>query len=151
MPTMAGGRSTDEMVAWLVDRAEISDLLHRFAQALDRRDWDAYEANFADDGELILPWGGHKGRVGMAAYVSRDLGRFAATHHISANHQVSVTGDTATSRSYLQAVHVLRPGDPASHFDVGGWYDNDYRRTAEGWRLTRVVITPVWESGTNPF
>lgn len=143
----ASTATLDEMVRWLVDRAEISDLLHRFARALDEKDFESYAATFAEEGELILPWGGHRGRQGLADYVQADLARFPRTHHISANHQISVDGDRATSRSYLQAVHLVQGGDPREHWDVGGWYDNQYRRTPDGWRFTRVAITDVWQAG----
>jgi hypothetical protein len=56
-PTEPAGMpsGTEEMLAWLVDRAQISDLLHRFARALDDRDWVAYADTYAEDGVLVLP------------------------------------------------------------------------------------------------
>lgn len=137
----------DEQLGWLVDRAQISDLLYRFARALDEKDFEGYAGLYAEDGELVLPWGGHRGRAGLAEHVRGDLGGFGATHHISSNHLIEVDGDSAASRSYLQAVHVLDAADRRTHWDVGGWYDCSYRRTAEGWRFTRVAITDVWHGG----
>ena len=83
---------------------------------------------------------GDPGSRGARRFVSRDLGRFHATHHISANHSIEIDGDTASSRSYVLAMHVVDPDDQASQWLGGGWYDNEYRRTADGWRLTRVRI-----------
>jgi 3-phenylpropionate/cinnamic acid dioxygenase small subunit len=139
----------EEQVQWLVDRAQISDLLHAFARALDTKDWQAYADTYADDGVVELPWATVP-RGELADFVSRDLGRFHATHHISSNHQIEIDGDTARSRSYLLAMHVLDPDDQESQWLAGGWYDNEYRRTPAGWRLTRVRITPVWQIGERP-
>jgi ketosteroid isomerase-like protein len=139
----------EEQVQWLVDRAEISELLHTFARALDEKDWESYVDTYAEDGAIELPWATVP-RDKLAEFVPHDLGRFHATHHISSNHQIDVSGDTARSRSYLQAMHVLNAGDQGSQWLVAGWYDNEYRRTPAGWKLTRVRITPVWELGSRP-
>lgn len=40
----------DARVAWLVDRAEISDLLVEFARTLDEREWDDHVALYTADG-----------------------------------------------------------------------------------------------------
>jgi hypothetical protein len=109
---------------WLVDRTQISDLLYSFASALDNKDWQAYVANYADGGYIELPDpqtpGGtfilHKNK--MLELVPKSLGRYTATHHISTNHQITIDGDQARSRSYLQAVHV--GAKPVAHWSVGG-------------------------------
>ena len=92
---------------------------------------------------------GDPGSRGARALRLQDLGRFHATHHISANHSIEIDGDTARSRSYVLAMHVVDLDDQSSQWLGGGWYDNEYRRTADGWR-TRVRITPVWDIGARP-
>jgi hypothetical protein len=140
----------EQQVRWLVDRASISDLLVRFARSLDTKDFATYAALYASDGVLELP----DPRTGsyftlkqaeMAEAVPRSLGRYNATHHLSCNHQIEVSGERATSRSYLQAVHVGK--GPRDHWSAGGWYDCEYRREKSGWRFTRVRLTAVWIEG----
>jgi hypothetical protein len=151
-PTVAATPPTslEEQVQWLVDRASISDLLFRFARALDTRDFGTYAALYAAEGVLELP----DPRTGsyfslsqseLAAAVPKSLGRYSATHHLSCNHQIEVTGNRATSRSYLQAVHV--GSGPRDHWSAGGWYDCEYRRERGGWCFTRVRLTAVWLDG----
>jgi len=142
--------STEDLVRELHDRAMISELLLRFARALDERDWEGYAALYADDGVLELPWGPPRPKAILAEDTEANLGRFAATHHISSKHQISLDGDSATSRSYLQAVHVVDPGAQGGLWTAGGWYDCSYRRTPDGWRFTRVALVPVWQSGSPP-
>jgi ketosteroid isomerase-like protein len=143
--------ATDEKVQWLVDRALISDLLFSFARALDTRDFDAYVNNFTEDGTLELPT--PPPGSGSSIILQRDqlldtlqgLKKFSKTHHISTNHQITIDKDAASSHSYLQAVHV--GASPFDHWDAGGWYDCQYRRTPEGWKFTRVKLTEVWLAG----
>jgi ketosteroid isomerase-like protein len=133
---------------WLVDRAAISDLLVDFARALDDQDWQGYAANYAADGVLaISPTISHTGREGLAEFVAAGLGRYAGTHHLSANHAISVDGDTATTRSYLVAAHVLDADDPSRHADGAGWYRCTLRRTPEGWRFSHVTLEIRYLSG----
>jgi ketosteroid isomerase-like protein len=142
------------MLEWLVDRAHISDLLVEFAHALDERDWDGYAATYVEDAEFrIGP--GHtlrgRDRIRDATASDRGLAQYTGTWHGSSNHAITVTGDTATSRSYLHGVHLLS-GDTFHHADGSGWYDCALRRTADtglagGWRFVTVQITEVWHAG----
>ena len=113
----------ERQVRWLVDRVAISELLHAFARALDTRDYQAYADNFADGGSIELPDPKRPEskivleKAQLLELVPKSLGRYSATHHISANHQIQIDADTAISRSYLQAVHVN--GDPTDHWMAG--------------------------------
>ncbi len=148
MPATTAPTDPADQLEWLVDRAAISDLLVDFAWALDDRDWDGYAANYTDDGVLILMGRTvHVGRDGLAASTKANLGRYAGTHHLSANHAIAIDGDTATTRSYLVAAHVVPGGDPYRHADGAGWYRCALRRTPDGWRFARVELDIVYLSG----
>ena len=127
----------------LLDRADICDLLAEFVHCLDDRDFTGYAALFTEDGVLRRPGAEHRGRAGLAEFVAADLGRYHRTHHLSANHQVRVDGDRATSRSSMYAVH-LRSADPTDWWSVGGRYDHTYRCVDTTWLIRTVDITPVW-------
>jgi ketosteroid isomerase-like protein len=133
---------------WLVDRAQISDLLVEFARTLDERDWDAHVALYAPEGVFMVEDGfrleGHDElrRTGTAD----GLARYRGTWHLSANHAISIDGDTAHTRSYLLGVHMLDQ-DTFRHADGAGWYDCTLRRTADGWRFVTVRVHEVWHAG----
>jgi ketosteroid isomerase-like protein len=133
-----------EQLQWLVDRAQISDLLLSFAHSVDAHDHAQYTANFTDDAVLELPFGCFEGRATIAA-MDQPVAEMA-THHISANHAIDIDGDTARTRSYLIATHVFDRGNPRDHAQAGGWYDCELRRTAAGWRFARVRLSIVWET-----
>ena len=133
---------------WLVDRAQISDLLVEFARSLDERDWDANTALYVPDGVFMV--GDVFRLVGhdqlRATGSDRGLGQYAGTWHLSSNHAIQIDGDTATTRSYLLGVHLLSD-NPFHHADGGGWYDCTLRRTPEGWRFVTVRVHEVWNAG----
>jgi len=148
MPAPLPPADPAEQLQWLVDRAAISDLLIDFARALDDKDWDGYAANYAVDGVLaLLPTVNHVGRAGMAEFAGGSLGKFVGTHHLSTNHAIRIDGDTATTRSYLIAAHMLDADDPSRHADVAGWYRCKLRRTDEGWRFAHVTLDVRYSSG----
>jgi uncharacterized protein (TIGR02246 family) len=148
MPATNPPSDPAQQLQWLVDRAAISDLLIDFARALDDQDWEGYAANYAPEG--TLGFNGqvmHKGREGLAEFVRSGLGRYAGTHHLSANHAITLDGDHATTRSYLIAAHVLDARDPFTHADGAGWYRCALRRTDDGWRFTQVMVEIRYLSG----
>lgn len=133
---------------WLVDRAQISDLLVEFARSLDDKDWAAYVALYVPDGVFTVGQGlrleGHD-QLALTG-TDRALARYHGTWHLSANHAITIDGDTATTRSYLLGVHLL-DGDTYRHGDGAGWYDCTLRRTAEGWRFVTVALREIWHGG----
>jgi len=129
------------------DEDEILNLLFSYAQALDEKDWEGYAKLFADDAELILPWGDPVLRAEIAGDTESKLGGFAATHHMSTNQQITVRGETATSRSYVQATHVAHD---KSMWILGGRYENTYRRVGGIWRFAQVRLVTIWQSGDPP-
>lgn len=135
-------------VQWLVDRAQISDLLVEFARSLDERDWDANTALYVPEGVFMvgdaMRLEGHDQL--RATGSARGLGQYAGTWHLSSNHATRIDGDTATTRSYLLGVHLLSD-DTFDHADGAGWYDCTLRRTPEGWRFVTVRVHEVWNAG----
>jgi 3-phenylpropionate/cinnamic acid dioxygenase small subunit len=140
--------TSEETLRELVDRAEISKLLHAYARTLDRKDWKGNAETYVPDGRLEL-FGEVIDASDLAAATEERLGEFYATHHISANHEIQVAADTATAHSYFQATHVARP-DSRDHWTVAGWYDSECQRTDDGWRFTVVRLNPVWQTGPAP-
>jgi ketosteroid isomerase-like protein len=132
-------------VQWLVDRALIGDLLIDFARRVDTRDQAGYAANFTDDGVLELPFGVFNGREAISEMSGPPPPM--GTHHLSTNHMIQIDGDTASSRSYLQATHIADVAKPTQNWKAGGWYDCTFRRTADGWKFTRVVLSVLWAGG----
>ena len=148
-----------EQVRYLIDRAAVSDALIAFAHAVDTRDWDGYADLYEPEGVLSLPFsdadgspGGHRGRAGIAEYLSSHLGGFVGTHHMSTNHAIEVDGDVARTRSYCQCIHRLSNDDPGHVWEIGGWYDCELvRRPDLTWGFRTVRLSMTWQNESPPI
>jgi len=151
---------TDTALQLLQDRAAISDVVYAYATGLDRRDWKLYRSIFLDEIEMDFTSVGIRAGVYRADDWVRDartlFAGFTATQHTSTNHVHDIRGDAATCVSNMQAEHFVRrePGAPpaapdAERWTIGGYYVNELRRTAAGWKLRRVTLTVTWSRG-NP-
>jgi hypothetical protein len=138
--------SPEAQLQWLVDRAQINDLLIEYARSVDAADFDALTALFVEGGALVLPFA-RLAREEIEPGSVVALGPYWKTHHMGSNYAIEVDGDRATSHSYFQAVHIHDESNPGAHGDLGGWYDNTYVRIAEGWRFETVEVSFAWSLG----
>jgi ketosteroid isomerase-like protein len=145
-----------DQVRWLVDRAEIDDLVDRFSRDLDdftrdRRSFDVawVRRYFTDDATVAYPVGSASGAAAIAALIDgTGMAPFQRTQHVTANHLVELDGDRAAVRFNLIATHVL--AKDGTHFTVGDYYEGTVLRTAEGWRFTDQSLTVTWTDGSPP-
>jgi len=143
------GRLTIET---LIDRAEISDVVLRYATAVDGRDWELYRAVFTDP--LTVDFSSWSGEPEMTLQVDewvervrKTLSGFNATQHLSSNHVITLKGDRATCVSYLVARHYLVEGSERRMHSIGGHYTNQLVRLAGDWKIARCALTVTWEMG----
>jgi SnoaL-like domain len=77
-------------------------------------------------------------------------GPLDGTQHTITNHQVVVDGDKANSMAYgiwRLIRHVPQGG--GNTWLGGGWYDDAWTRTPQGWRVSKRVCRVAWWEG-NP-
>lgn len=102
----------------LEDRAEISEVVIRYAMGVDRRDWTMFADCFTDpvhtDFSELGGAAGASPRAELVAGVAAVLDGFTVTQHLSPNHLIEFSDadpDRAVCRSYMYAQHVLE-GSP---------------------------------------
>jgi len=64
----------------------------------------------------------------------------AHTMHRMTNQAIDIDGDTATIRTYVDALILLEDGSGANPV---GYYDDHAVRTADGWRIAHRTYTSV--------
>jgi 3-phenylpropionate/cinnamic acid dioxygenase small subunit len=135
------------------DFRQICDLKYRYAQGVDTRDWPLYRSIFADTVEIDFssyngrpPAGSIPADQWVAGVQPLFMG-LAATQHSMTNPRVSIDGDEAEVRMYMQAEHIFDPDDPTSWFAIGGYYHDRARRAGDGWELTAVTLNVFWRRG----
>jgi SnoaL-like domain len=128
----------------LRDRLDVSDAITRYAFALDRRDWDEFDAIFAEEVMVEMPHvpsGSTVSRAEFKQLAIDTVGGFEATHHPIANHLVTVSGDTAECKCYASAWHSIPTDRGVTDYClVRGFYDWRLTRTPEGWRIDGMKI-----------
>ena len=124
------------------DRQDISEVLVRYATGIDRRDWPLFRTVFTDDCELdygeIGAWSGVDAVTDFMEQVHAMAGH---TLHRLSNQVITVDGDTATARTYIDAL--IMAADNTSGVNGIGFYDDELVRTADGWRIARRRFTAV--------
>jgi hypothetical protein len=157
--------SLRDQVRWLVDRAEIDDLLHRFSRDLDDFtlgdrpfDVDWVRSYFTEDAAVAYPVGDAAGAEAISALIDGNgMAPFQRTQHVTANHLIELDGDGARVRINLIATHVLaedvrieRDLPAGAQFTVGDYYEGTLVRTPAGWRFTHQSLTVTWTDGPPP-
>ena len=142
---------TDATLQELLDRRAIDDVLYRYAQALDSRDWDLLRSCFTDDAVAdYLDLGGvNEGLETIVALCRGALDGLDASQHLIGSPLAQVDGDTATATCYLQAQHVFNGAPGGDQYLVGGTYVDRLVRTPEGWRIKHRTLHATWTNG-NP-
>ncbi len=108
------------------DRLDIIELHHRYAWALDHRDWKLLEACFTPDGGVDYgDLGGElQGAPNIAAFCRQALEGLDASQHLIGNTMVELDGDRATSTCYFQAQHVFEGARGGDTYIVAGTYSD---------------------------
>lgn len=123
------------------DRLEIQQLLVDYSTAIDQRRFDDLDRVFTPDAYIdYRAMGGIDGRYpDVKAWLAETLPRFFSAYaHMLGNFDVRIDGDTASSRTLCFNPMVLG-GDKGQVMFCGLWYDDEFVRTADGWRMTRRV------------
>jgi len=130
------------------DRRQLQDVMLAYAAAVDDRDMARYRACFADDVEIV-GFGEETvtGADNWTASVESQLEAFSATQHLMGPQLATVSGDTASARTDVQALHVIKDGDGAM-FTLWATYLTNFVRTGEGWKIARheLVIRGTQQS-----
>jgi len=144
---------TESMVREIVDRLAIEALLSRYAWALDAREFDKLDEVFTADAELdYTTAGGIKGSYPeVKAWLTSVLPFFPAYQHLVTNKEITIEGDTATSRAgFYNPMGHDRADGTRVYFHCGGEYRDQLVRTPHGWRIKHRFEQTIWMDGEMP-
>jgi ketosteroid isomerase-like protein len=118
------------------DRDEISDLVHRYSDAVTRKDRAQWAATWAEDAWWDLGKGRlTRGRNNIVEFWQNAVDGLNIVVQMVHNGAVKVDGDTASGRWYVSE-HVQRKvgkGSWVSHGVLLAWYDDTYCRVDGQW------------------
>lgn len=134
----------------LLDKTEITDLVHAYCYHFDRAEAGAVVSLFTND--AVIDYGPDlqpmTGPAEFGPMIARGLSElFAATSHHVSNFMIRLDGaDEATSVCYLYAWHLYQKD--AKESELWGQYHHAFRRTPEGWKISRLMLRAA---GTRNF
>lgn len=115
-------------------RLEITQKITDYATAIDSCRWDDLEAVFTPD--AVIDYSAVGGIVGpfpeVKAWLAQVLPGFSTYCHLVGNHDITVDGDTATSRSLC--LNPMQAPDGTT-FLIGIWYRDTWILGEDGWRI----------------
>jgi ketosteroid isomerase-like protein len=126
----------------LIDKADITDVIHAYCYHFDRAEPEKVLALFTDD--AVVDYGPDvptmHGVAEIGPMVTRGLSEFfaATSHHIS-NVTIQFDGpDKAKSVCYLYSWHSYQDGRPNS--ELWAQYHHDFVRTSDGWKMSHLLL-----------
>jgi len=143
---------TADTLRALQDRIEIEELLHRYAEMVDRRDWAEMDRIFALEATIdYTSTGGQKGPFRETlAWLDRALESWPLNLHAISNVILEIDGDVARSRCYFHAP-MGRETDSGQHIITNaGRYLDVLNRTVDGWRIVERVCEQTIMQGALP-
>src|SRR5438874_7053206 len=114
------------------DEAAIRNVIARFAQSGDDKQFDTYIDQFAEDATFeIVGRLKHEGIAQIGEGARERMANPARQRHVVTGTLVEVDGDAARARSYWMLV---ARGDGAPRVAFTGTYEDRFVRTPRGWK-----------------
>jgi ketosteroid isomerase-like protein len=126
----------------------ICNTVNLYPVAVDTLTWSLFDRTFTED--CLVDFGEpavFEGLENLKAIFDVIHRPFKATQHFTSNHQVTVSGDTATCITYVRGVFVREMPEGGNMFESTGWYDDVLVRTPDGWRISKRMCRMSWWGG----
>ncbi|MBT2189104.1 nuclear transport factor 2 family protein [Sphingobium nicotianae] len=146
----------EKRVRVLEDQQEIRQVLIRYGEYLDARDYAGYASLFAKDGVSSSGFGSATGPAAIQAILEKNLGKpepgfvNKSNFHLMTTEVVQVDGDKATARSRYLFMTASPDGKPVAA--LAGRYVDQLVRENGVWKLYRRTSHGVipYRDGNNP-
>lgn len=121
------------------DKLAIGELIATYPQIVDERDFDRLDELFTADARIdFSAFGGPTDTpAGVKQFLRDSLGLFARSQHMMGLPLITLDGDHARARTSCTNPMVMANDDGTrSVWLIGLWYDDEFRRTPDGWKFT---------------
>ncbi len=125
----------------MLDKVEIQETISLYHEAGSTTDWDQMMETFLPDGIWEVPALRilSQGRPAIRAAMTALMEPIEYLVQINAPAIITVDGDSASARSLIRECATFR-GQPGL-VDVVGQFNDELRRTPEGWRFAHRTFT----------
>jgi uncharacterized protein (TIGR02246 family) len=143
-------------VRQLEDEKAIREVIIRYGEYLDARDYASYASLFASDGVWTGGFGSFTGPAAIQEMLEKNLGKpeegfiNKSNFHLNTTVVVEVDGDTAKARSRYLFFTASPENRPV--VAIAGRYVDDFVRENGEWKIKRRITHGVipWRDGNDP-
>jgi SnoaL-like domain len=147
-------QTLQEKVTYLLDRAQIADVIGCYVRGLDSRDWDLYRSCWTDEitfdfSELELldePLTKIHADDWVAVQKSFFTG-LPQSQHVKIPIRYDIDGDKAVVLALMQGKHSMPTPTGGPIQMVVGYYRDDFLRTPAGWKMSGLKALIHWNEG----
>lgn len=149
MPEDGDGPKVVDATESVEIRSEILQLVNDYAIYRDRSDAKNYSSLFAVDGCLTVRGNELCGREALYQRLANADGSRVSMHVMSSSQITIIDRDNATGVHYAAVYGGARTENqegpiPVSGFAVLGQYHDHYVRTADGWKISKRIMRPIF-------
>jgi hypothetical protein len=125
------------------DERAITAVIMRYATGIDRRNWELFRTCFTEDVRAEYgSFGTWTSAAEITTFMEQAHAALGATLHRMSNVVIEARAEGAVVRSYVDAL--LMPGAAGGEPHRGiGYYDDEFVRTPQGWRIRRRLFVAV--------
>jgi SnoaL-like domain len=125
----------------------ITQLMSLYALAIDSKQWRLFDRVFTPDVVADYPGSRWENLKSWKEDFEAAHEGYDVTQHLVVNLNWHISGDTGQAVSQAH-FHLIRWGFPGGDMAAGGaWYDDELRKTADGWRISKRMCRVSWLSG----
>ena len=140
---------SEKQIHRLEEKQKIVELTIAYTWIIDHGPRERLREIFTENAVFIIDTRHLNGIDEIRGKIERTLGGLSASQHIVSNHQVSIDGDTATSRCYLHAQHTLNGTEGGDNYVMAGRYIDKLVRVDSEWRIAERQLMLDWTEGNN--
>ncbi len=121
----------------VADRIAVQDVMLRYVATVDEKDYAGYKALFTEDVKVVGM--GPSEMNGIEVFYpwwKEALDKYDATQHMLSPTYAVIDGDTAKTRTDVQAVHYPN-GETEITVTLWATYHTDMRRVDGEWKISR--------------
>jgi ketosteroid isomerase-like protein len=128
----------------LADRTAIECLVIEYAWLLDHQRWPDVADLCTDDAVLFIRGREIVGKPGLAEWAARRAERANryTQHQMTLLRLTPVAADEVHGTAGL-VLHVAKTGGGGTYVDLVGEYEDEYVRTADGWKIRRRRLVQI--------
>ena len=146
----------EEKIKYLFDRVQIVDVLQRYGECVDMRDFKRLRTCYTDEIEVD-----HSPTIGMGRMkISADKwcemadkfhSQLDGDEHMLIPQSMVINGDKAICHVLVHARHFYRKANGSPFELLVGTYDLEFAKTKSGWKISTSIQGMSWTEGNWQF